>query len=108
MFLKRGDFVFEIDSAFRSGSLLVMTRSTEPGAKGKNSPARPQYGETLPEQKVRYRIRRDNARKIVVNVPISSAANLALKESAQATGKSATALMTELLEEAARECSSSQ
>src|SRR5882762_9165472 len=72
-------------------------------------PGRPKSGRSRPEilreAKVRYRIRLKEQGKVMVSVPISHEANLLLKEGAESSGKTATALMTDLLEEAARQWS---
>lgn len=62
--------------------------------------------ESLREAKARYRARLRDEGKVLVTVPLSQEANVALRETAESSGKSATALMTELLEEAANRCSS--
>jgi DNA modification methylase len=57
----------------------------------------------LREAKVRYRLRLKEDGKVTITLPISQEANMLLKESATASGQSTTALMTELLEHAAKE-----
>src|SRR5947208_923889 len=66
-------------------------------------PSGSERAQTLREAKVRYRVRLKEHGKVTVTLPISQDANLILKESATSAGKSATALMTELLEDAAKQ-----
>src|SRR6059036_1183215 len=63
--------------------------------------------QSLREARVSYRTGLKAEGKVVVSVPISEEANLLLKESAESVGKTATALMTQLLEEAANQWSPS-
>jgi DNA modification methylase len=76
------------------------------------SPGRPRSGrsrsEILREAKVRYRIRLKEQGKVVVSLPISEEANLILKDGAESSGQSATALMTDLLEQAAQQWSAAR
>lgn len=76
-----------------------------PAGRPKSGRSRP---EILREAKVRYRLRLKEQGKVTVSVPISQEANLSLKEGAESSGKTATALMTDLLEEAARQWSASR
>jgi len=85
-----------------------MSKPTEQGSHAGRPKSGRSRSEIVREAKVRYRIRLKEEGKVFVSVPISQQANMLLKETAESVGKTATSLMTELLEEAAMQWSPSK
>ena len=80
-----------------------MSKPTKQGPQAGRPKSGRSRSEILHEAKLRYRIPPKAEGKVVISIPISQEANMLLKENADSAGKTATALMTELLEEAANQ-----